>query len=74
MNEPAFPHLISQCQRANETEYHEGLSKRELFAAMAMQGILSGDSDDTYTVEKAAVVAVELADALIAELSKEPTP
>lgn len=45
-----------------------GLTKREYFAAMAMQGILSGAQYIDY--EKFAKVAVESADALIAELNK----
>jgi hypothetical protein len=46
----------------------DGLTKREYFAAMAMQGILSQhDSRPSYT----ATLAVEYADALIAALNKE---
>ena len=45
-----------------------GLTKRELFAAMAMQGILAGN--DEYGGRKLAEVAVGFADALIAELDK----
>ena len=44
-----------------------GLTKRELFAAMAMQGILANPSWDVHDVP---VVAVEAADALLAELAK----
>jgi len=43
----------------------EGLTKRELFAAMAMQGMLS--SNGGWFVGD----AVDAADALIAELNKE---
>ena len=49
-----------------EKTYYLGLSKRELFAAMAMQGMI-GHS----TIEGAAITAVQTADALIAELNKE---
>lgn len=45
-----------------------GLTKRELFAAMAMQG-LAADPEPRGGME-AASVAVEWADALIAELAK----
>lgn len=54
----------------NEPAYHEhvGLTKRELFAAMAMQGLLSrsepGDSIYTTTIE-----AVQAADYLINRLN-----
>ncbi len=55
-----------------------GLTKRELFAAMAMQGAMA---DGTYVsdsrshwFEKVACDAVQMADALIFELAKEPKP
>lgn len=51
--------------------WHEGLTKREYFAAMAMQGIFAGNQ---YTVRtdfpERCQKAVEIADALIKELSK----
>jgi hypothetical protein len=45
----------------------EGLTKREYFAAMAMQGILNSEFLD---IKRFAKLAVEAADALIAELNK----
>ncbi len=45
-----------------------GLTKREYFAAMAMQGMTSNNS---ITVETVAAWAVQYADALLAELGKE---
>jgi hypothetical protein len=48
-----------------------GLTKREWFAAKAMEGILS-DPMAAGEVEHVARLAVLHADALIAELSKEP--
>lgn len=58
-----------------ETVQHAGLTKRELFAAMAMQGILSNQGliDSPNHSQYAALTAIEHADALIAELNKEPT-
>lgn len=47
-----------------------GLTKRELFAAMAMQGLLA--SEVTATHEEFAASAVEQADALLAALEKQP--
>ena len=47
--------------------YHAGLTKRELFAAMAMQGLCS-DSD--LTLQSTVNSAVILADLLIEELNK----
>jgi len=47
----------------------DGLTKRELFAAMAMQGFLS-DPNYNETPSRMAASCVRHADALIAELSK----
>jgi hypothetical protein len=57
-NEPAYP-----------TESYYGLSKRELFAAMAMQGFIS-NSNAMGTYEDFARDSVEIAEALIKELEK----
>ena len=52
----------------------KGLTKRELFAAMAMQGIASHGTAPGITDADVAEVACGLADALIAELNKETPP
>lgn len=55
--------------------YGGGLTKREYFSAMAMQGILSGDiiiNDHLNQSPKwSAEYALQCADALIVELNKE---
>jgi hypothetical protein len=51
----------------NEPQY--GLTKREYFAAMAMQGIVSTELADTY--ENFAKASVMMADALIEQLNKQ---
>jgi glycerol kinase len=48
-----------------------GLTKREYFAAMAMQGILSNEDNSYETAEDKAETAVKSADALIEALNKE---
>lgn len=49
-----------------------GLSKREHFASMAMQGMLSNTVfTDCYNTETLAQASVEYADALIKELNKK---
>ena len=57
-------------------QYKRGLTKRELFAAIAMQGWLASfgaDAEITPTGKvQVAALAVELADALIAELEAKP--
>lgn len=76
-NEPAYP---------REHYGHSiGLTKRELFAAMAMQGLLANPGGPVQsslesgwnpsvncTCEDVALTAAEYADALLAQLSKEP--
>lgn len=50
-----------------------GLTKRELFAAMAMQGILANPDPTERTFEEDAGCAVVCADALLDALAKEAT-
>ena len=47
-----------------------GLTKREHFAGLAMQGVLASDVDNIITVSRAVLVAIEAADALLTELEK----
>lgn len=56
-NEPAYP-----AGNVNFT----GLTKRELFAAMAMQGLIAKSGYYDYTAKK----SVEIANAMILELEK----
>jgi hypothetical protein len=71
--EPAMP-----CQSSLHGKPHEGLTKREMFAAMAMQGMLSNRNITDLILrcvnkgQKSKVLAqaaIEQADALIAELN-----
>ena len=68
MNGDCFAFPVAECNRS--------LTKRELFAAMAMQGMLAQvdaeSSPHTWDVvpETAAAGAVRCADALLAELAK----
>jgi hypothetical protein len=64
-NDNAFP---SSPERY-EPEF--GLTKRELIAAMAMQGLL-GDPEESGVYATVADVAVKYADALIERLSADP--
>lgn len=69
-NDSAFP-LSANFKDGHEVTY--GLTKRELFAAMAMQGILSTETaDDSFTGTLVAKRSVAFADALLAELAKQP--
>lgn len=74
---PAFPvecqfgpdEKVRGMQTGTYSGYEIGLTKRELFAAMAMQGLLS-DPNYNETPTRMAASCVRAADALIAELSK----
>lgn len=59
---PAYPLKIDNIS-------YNGLSKRELLAAMAMQGLL-GDREIHGTTKDFAVAAIEYADALLKELER----
>lgn len=87
-NDSAFPQVTSDYDlvyghNANdgtkvvcEVSSTGGLSKRELFAAMAMQGHLSNPEVFKEDWQNATMVnwAVSMADALLAELDKKATP
>lgn len=60
-NESAFP---------DHQVLHLGLTKREYFAAMALQGIISNKDGLDIKIERIVESAVDTADALIEELSK----
>lgn len=81
-NEPAFP-TPAGINLKNEHFVAYGLTKREYFAAMAMQGLLANSdiktlfaltqfaSEIDYSDKHLTKQAVASADALIAELEKE---
>ena len=73
---PAMPQPIA----ANETEVidtneycpgNAGLTKREHFAGLAMQGLYMVTPDATISIEESASIAVSMADALLYELEKK---
>jgi hypothetical protein len=71
---PAHPSAISNSdgcvEDSNANGYGYGLSKREHFAVMAMQGILA-NSERRGPINEAAEAAVMCADALLKELANE---
>lgn len=77
-HEGAYP-LIHRDTYAGHETHSIGLTIRAEFSKAAMQGIVSNPRDWTVdgkriiTVDDAAVLAVEAADALIAELNKKET-
>jgi len=64
-NAPVFPHV----EAAADVESYRGLTKREEFAARAMQGLLANEYFHG-EVGNRAKMAVEAADALLVELSR----
>ena len=69
-NDLAHPTNIIDPERQFEPEYHTGLTKREYFAAMAMQGMLA---EQWWTSpENLARCSTEAADALIKALNDKP--
>jgi len=60
-NEPAYP---------GYTNESTGLTKRELIAAMAMQGLMASDINDQYSENVIAITSVKCADALLEQLEK----
>ena len=71
---PAFPQPIAGCNDGSVYETREksidggGMTKRELFAAMAMQGCIGFNGGHAETMAER---SVQYADALLAELAKE---
>ena len=72
--------MENKITRANDLAYpvrkvdtinYTGLTKREYFAAMAMQGALANKYAHERTIEMITESAVKLADALIEELNKK---
>lgn len=65
--EPAYP-----CDPItnNQTDAARGLSKRELIAAMAMQGLCVDYHSSPNDIDANAILAVRAADALLSELAK----
>lgn len=72
MSAPAFPHT-EMCDDGSYFLSHLGLTKREYFAGLAMQGIVAScNSRGVLMDTEIAPFAVKWADALIAALNAEP--
>ena len=70
-NEPAYPaldHWYNVKTNKHEAVGAVGLTKRELFAAMAMQGLIHWQL--AYKAKELAMKATECADALLSELER----
>ena len=71
-DEPAFPtdeYRFDNYKDEFVGNLHSGLTKREYFAAMALQGIMANGD---WTEREGAVIAVTCADLLLAALERKP--
>lgn len=66
----AFP-LVYDDETKGTREIHSGMTLRDWFAGMAMQGLLADRSWEAITINQVAGFAYTLADALLKERSKE---
>jgi len=71
-NDLAHPTNIIDPEGQFAPEYHTGLTKREYFAAMAMQGMLASANNTLFDYETIATHSVKHADALINALNDKP--
>ena len=68
---PAYPFV---CENHSQTQTADcGLTKREVIAAMAMQGLVAHPSNEP-RISQYATEAVKFADALLAELERTKKP
>jgi hypothetical protein len=78
-DEPAFPQYEIDDEACENRVYKlqdklmsPGLTKREYFAGLAMQGLAAFGNGESYiSLEKTPEEAVKMADALLAELEKK---
>jgi hypothetical protein len=69
-NEPAFSKPAFYHPDGGLDSPNTGLTKREYFAAKAMQGIIANKDGLDIKIERIVESAVDIADALIEELNK----
>lgn len=67
--EPAFGHFVPD-GHYNGSMHFEGLTKREWFAGMALQGLLSGKIQENVSNKLIAKTCIQMADDILEELSK----
>jgi len=68
-NEPAYPHH-AEVKTGQPIVYDSGLTKRELFAAMAMQGMLANPADLKRDQDGVVEFSIGCADALLKRLEE----
>lgn len=73
-NTPAMPLHDAQLDMGFVNTAAQGLTKREYFAAMAMQGLCAGYFDNHYSIGHIKDAAIEIADALLEEMERTNEP
>jgi len=68
-NDPVDTFMIGADYAGNDLDLKVGLTKREYFAALAMQGLIAADTTCIPFRSKTGKVAVEFADALVTALN-----
>lgn len=72
MNNSDKPAMPQSLKMSDATHIHSpGLTKREYFAGLAMQGLLAKHGDDDYEEGKIAEYAINHAEQLLEELEKD---
>ena len=71
VSDPAFPFQPIGPQGLPNHQGFPGLTKRELIASMAMQGLLASFGAHRGTTKECARLGLQAADCLIAELAKD---
>lgn len=67
---PAFPILV-QTSNGNATVHDNGMSLRDYFAGMALQGHLSNPAHPSYDIQSLAEECYAMADAMLSERDKD---
>jgi len=78
-NEPAFPNVKYNFRKnpdpkGYEPEFYDistGLTKREYFAGLAMQGLCANSSTYDWPIKDVSSISIKFANSLIKELSKD---
>lgn len=69
---PAFANMPSHTNPKNTVEDYGGLTKREYFAAMALQGMLANKDAADFSKEACAEICIGYTDELLTQLENDP--
>ena len=63
--------IKSMTEYETENSHYWGLTKREYFAGLAMQGMLANKDANTFNAESTAEISIKYADELLTQLEDE---